>query len=134
MRSGPLLDSDLLPPATALCSTLGSVYTPGQYQTLLNQTLIPLTMIVAFILLRTRYSRGEVGGAVVVVVGASLAVIPAVAAGHSVAAVRWWAVLLYFASNIPMACSSVYKEMGFKDVHLDVYYLTTIVSVYQVLL
>lgn len=36
-------------------SSLGAAYTPGQYQTLINQTQIPFTMVAAFILLGTRY-------------------------------------------------------------------------------
>lgn len=37
---------------------------------------------------------------------------------------RWYAELLYFLSNIPVACSQVYKEKSFKADHIDVIYLT----------
>lgn len=43
------------------------------------------------------------------------------------------AVTLYILSNLPMAYSAVYKELGFKDLILECYLLTFWVSVYQFL-
>ena len=118
--------------AGTFLSSLGAVYTPGNYQTLLNQTLIPVTMVMATCLLRAKYRFGEVFGAMVVLSGASVAVIPSIInPGSAPTNFRVYAAVLYFASNIPMAFSACYKEIGFKDVQLDCFWLTMWVSLYQ---
>jgi len=114
-------------------SFLGAVYTPGQDQQLINQTLIPITMGLAFIILGSRYGRGEIIGAIIVLFGASLAVVPTIInpSKNASGVFKWWAGLLYFASNIPMAGSAIYKEHGFKNTELDCIYLTFWVSTWQ---
>ena len=89
-------------------------------------------MIVVFFLLGTRYSRGEVGGAFTVICGACLAVLPSLWSPSDGATVRWYCVLMYWLSNLPMAGSATYKEVAFKNAALDCFYLTMIVSAYQV--
>lgn len=42
-------------------------------------------------------------------------------------------IVLYIASMIPCAASNVYKEIGLKDVDLDIWYANAWVSVYQLL-
>ena len=44
-------------------AAMGAVDTPGQLQTLLNQSLVPCTMLASFALLGTRYGPRKVGGA-----------------------------------------------------------------------
>jgi hypothetical protein len=41
--------------------------------------------------------------------------------------------MLYFVSNLPIAFSIVYKEMGFQNMQVHVIYLTQMVSIYQLL-
>lgn len=89
-------------------------------------------MVVAFFLLGTRYSVGEVGGALVVIGGACLAVVPSLTGGDSAGAVRWYCVLMFWLSNLPMAGSATYKEVAFRIASLDCFYMTTMVSAYQV--
>ena len=116
-------------------TAMGAVGTPGQYQSLLNQTLIPLTMICSAILLRTRYNWRTVAGAALILAGAAVSVVPSILEPHHLAngtawngsgsnnnktatgggsttRLGYWAYLIYFASNIPMAMSAVYKEIG----------------------
>ena len=46
---------------------------------------------------------------------------------------RWYAVALYWLSNVPMALSAVYKEAHFAAQPMDVTYLTQWVSIWQML-
>ncbi len=59
---------------------LGACHTPGQDQSLLNQALIPVTMTLAFVYLKARYSRLEIFGAIIILGGATMAVLPSMIA------------------------------------------------------
>jgi len=114
-------------------TAMGAVYTPGVFQTLLNQTLIPCTMLFSYLLLRTKYAPWQIVGASVIVIGACVTIGPAVVLQGERASkqFRWYACLVYFFSNVPMAISSVYKEMSFRNEKIDVLYLTQWVSIFQ---
>lgn len=125
-------------------TAMGNVFTPGTYQTLINQSLIPATMIASFGFLGTRYSLGQIFAAVLIVGGAAVTIVPklldeargAPDAAHPYSAdeVRGYAVAMYWLSNVPMACSTVYKEARFSREPMDVTYLTQWVSIWQMLL
>ncbi|CAE8630246.1 unnamed protein product [Polarella glacialis] len=119
---------------------LGATYTPGSLTPLLNQLLIPFTMIVSAIGLRLKSRWQEKLGAGLIACGACLSVIPGLlsaanssALGGIVFEARWYAIVFYTLSNVPMAMSSCYKEATFEQRHLDVWYLTQWVSVFQFL-
>ena len=93
-------------------------HTTGQVQSLLNQTLIPCTMLCSAIYLRTRFSSVQLFGAALVLLGALFTVVApslgqtgATATANAAPTVtgRRSAELLYFLSNIPVACSQVGK-------------------------
>ena len=69
-----------------------------------------------------------------VVAGACLAIIPRLSHGNdgTHAAVGW--VALYFAADLPISLSAVYKDFAFKKGRLGVFYLTASVSWLQLLL
>lgn len=116
-----------------LCAAMGAVDTPGQLQTLLNQSLVPCTMIASTVLLGARYGRRKLFGALVILFGAGVVVAPALA-GPAMDARAAASILVYWGSNVPMALSAVYKEWRFssrEDVH--VMYLTQWVSTFQFL-
>jgi hypothetical protein len=113
-------------------TAMGTAYTPGPLQPLLNQTLIPFTMVASFFFLGTRYLKLELVGALCILLGACVSCIPNLTGTRDDS--RWYAILLYFCSNIPMACSAVYKEMNFNEATLDVWFLTQWVSIYQFLI
>ena len=125
-------------------TAMGAVFTPGQLQPLLNQSLIPATMLTSFVFLGTRYSPGQLAAAALLVGGAALSVLPklgvavpggtAETAAHPDDETRGYAVALYWLSNVPMACSAVYKEARFSREPMDVTYLTQWVSIYQMIL
>lgn len=113
---------------------LGTPYTPGSLTPLLNQLLIPFTMLSSVLYLRVRYRVKEAMGALLIVVGASLSVVPNVLSASSEdgpGQTRWYAVVLYALSNFPMAWSNCYKEGTFDGNTLDVWYLTQWVSIFQ---
>lgn len=120
-----------------LFTAFGSVHTPNAIQPLLNQTLIPFTMIFSYMFLHVRYHRYALLGALLIIVGASLTVFPCISGigeCKSSVSVEWYSVLIYTLSNVPMGLSAVYKEIAFKDVHVNVWYLCQWVSIYQFLL
>lgn len=115
-------------------TAMGAVYTPGQIQTLLNQCLIPLTMIASRIFLQKSFYKFELLGASLIIVGASIVVLPSIYLNpFQPSSFRPYSCIIYVASNIPMACSTVYKEYAFKNYKVNVYYLTQFVSIYQLL-
>ena len=113
-------------------TAMGAVYTPGQIQTLLNQCLIPLTLFASLMFLKSKYNIKQLVGAVVILAGAASVVIPSIVTqSFSSNEIRWYSCLVYVLSNVPMACSAVYKEHAFKNFRVNVYYLTQWVSIYQ---
>ncbi len=137
MRAFPqwkLLGMGVLDSFGTFFAAMGAVYTPGQYQLLLNQTLIPFTMAASAAFLGSRYRKLEMFSAALIVCGACVTVLPGVLWPSATGThTRWYAVLIYFLSNVPMACSAVYKELKFSEANLDVWYLTQWVSFYQLL-
>ena len=63
-------------------TAMGAVYTPGQFQTLLNQSLIPATMAASALFLHERYSTGQLGAAALLVSGAVISVVPSLLPSH----------------------------------------------------
>lgn len=114
-------------------TAMGALYTPLFLQQILNQTLIPLTMVASFVFLRVRYAWRAVLGAVLIFCGAAITVAGTVQHGSDSTHFKWYAAVIYFMSNVPMALSAVYKEVAFKEKTVDVWYLCWFVSTYQFL-
>ena len=118
---------------------MGSAYTPMQFQPILNQTLIPCTMLASFLVLNHRYRWQALCGSVLILGGATLSVGPTLFGSDAIATLKtenyhWYACVIYVFSNVPMACSAVCKERIFRGTKpLDVWYLTFWVSLYQFL-
>eukprot|EP00929_Paragymnodinium_shiwhaense_P001511 TRINITY_DN101744_c0_g1_i1.p1 TRINITY_DN101744_c0_g1~~TRINITY_DN101744_c0_g1_i1.p1 ORF type:complete len:456 (-),score=90.71 TRINITY_DN101744_c0_g1_i1:53-1420(-) len=113
---------------------LGTAYTPGSITPILNQLLIPFTVIVSTVYMKVRPGPKEMSGAGLIIFGACLSVVPTLL--HEDDArddIRWYAVVFYAMSNVPMAMSACYKESTFDDETLDVWYLTQWVSIFQFL-
>ncbi|KAF4711075.1 hypothetical protein FOZ63_030383, partial [Perkinsus olseni] len=116
-----------------LFSSIGGPSTPGQFQTVLNQTLIPVTMICSSLVLGTTYNGKSIGAAFIVFASACITVIPSLS-GTSIANCSGLSVFLYFLSNIPMALSNVYKESGFNNYAVGVWTMTAYVAAYQTII
>ena len=125
-------------------TAMGAVHTPGQLQPVLNQSLVPCTMVVSCVLLRSRYSWCHSLGAMLIVSGALVSLSPSLShhSGSGAAdsacvstgdCVRIYSIAIYWLSNVPMALSVVYKESRFHNETMDVCWLTQWVSIYQFL-
>jgi drug/metabolite transporter (DMT)-like permease len=85
---------------------------------LLTQLFIPLTLLLSALLLRTRYKRHEVAGAVVIIAGVLVAIVPTLLPKHahhtaahdthaasssppSSPSTKWYSVVIFAASTIP---------------------------------
>eukprot|EP00808_Paulinella_micropora_P025924 g9735.t1 len=117
---------------SSLFSAVGGASTDGQVQTLLNQAGIPMTMLLSYYLLSSTYTRGQHVGAGLIVLGAMLGAIPSGGAGSQATPSSTPIGTFIFAlSLLPNALSNVYKEGNFKDTTLDVYYMTTSITIFQ---
>lgn len=74
----------------------------------------------------------QVVGCLVVVGGTALTI--GGEFGHSGTNVVWYSVLVYALADVPIALSSVVKELAFKSTAIDVFFLTTVVSWIQLAL
>lgn len=104
----------------------------GSLVTLLMQSAIPFSMIISRLVLGTRYTAAQYSGAAVVVMGLVIVLLPSFihpAEGGGKNTIVWCIVLML--SCVPMALSSVYKEMNLDDVDIDVVYLNGWVAIFQ---
>ena len=124
-------------------AAMGAVYTSGAAQQLLNQTLIPWTMLTSFFMLGKGSTMQQMVGAGIILGGVGVVLTPHILASagvkaataetaayhtHSIVLV---ASIVYGMANLPFAISFAYKEFGFKDLNIHPVHLTQWVSVYQ---
>eukprot|EP01090_Pellita_catalonica_P023260 TRINITY_DN945_c0_g1_i1.p1 TRINITY_DN945_c0_g1~~TRINITY_DN945_c0_g1_i1.p1 ORF type:complete len:449 (-),score=34.02 TRINITY_DN945_c0_g1_i1:11-1315(-) len=119
-----------------LLQGIGNQYTPGQYQTLLNQLTIPITMVLSYYLLKARFSWWTILGATVIICGVLVTVIPSSSSGTSS---RWYSMLIYASATLFFSFSFIWKERLFKTKSIKLqtetispYDLTTYVAFYMV--
>jgi len=120
----------LLDACGTFLSSMGSVNTPGFLQTILNQTVIPITMVLSAKILKTGFTFSQVSGAVLIFIGALISSSSSLLSPSS-ARISPLPILFYAASTIPSAMSAVYKEHAFRNSNQDVMYMTQQVSIYQ---
>ncbi|OQS06890.1 Drug/Metabolite Transporter (DMT) Superfamily [Thraustotheca clavata] len=118
---------------------LGAFPTPhigGNFANVLDQLNLPFNMILSVFFLNTNYKRCHILGAILVLYGGLVNMIPLFTGGDTLnmpdPSVFW--ILLYISALIPAAASNVYKEIGLKDVDLDIWYANAWISFYQVAL
>ena len=114
-------------------AAMGANRTSGSMQQLLNQTLIPITMLLSWIFLGKKSGSLQVVGAVLIFLGAWVVLIPSAHNSTSYDGFAIMSNILYFMSNLPIALSCIYKEMAFRNVQVHVMHLTQWVSIYQLL-
>jgi len=142
-------------------SCVGGAFVGGAIQSLMNQTTIPITLLLSKIFLGSVYRRRQNIGSAIIVVGAICSVLPSLlpknteegndelnsyAESNGIyrfltettarSATTFSGVVVYFFSIIPGGFSNVYKEYAFKESEnpVDVYYMTTWVAFFQVVL
>lgn len=101
---------------------IGGVGTSGTMQQLLTQAIIPVTMIGSFIFLKERYSLIQIGGSLLIVAGVVLSLFPSLTGGSNTGNILW-ANMFFLSQAIPFAASNLYKDIAFKSVDMDVWYL-----------
>jgi len=102
---------------------IGGISTSGPMQQLLNQAIIPVTMIGAFAFLKERYSMIQIGGSLLIVGGVIISLVPSLQnKSDNTGNVLFWN-MFYLCQVIPFAASNVYKDVAFKSVDMDVWYL-----------
>lgn len=102
---------------------IGGIDTSGPMQQLLNQAIIPVTMVGAFFILKERYSWIQVGGSLLIVGGVVVSLLPSLLnKAANTGNVFFWN-MFYLCQVIPFAASNVYKDIAFKSVDMDVWYL-----------
>lgn len=109
-----------------------ATYLPGPLLILLGQAAIPVSMVISKYLLSAKYNKFQYTGALVVAAGIVTVLAPALAGGASGSNLALWSCVM-IASTIPMALSSVYKEMALGAQELDPIYLNGWIAVFQFL-
>lgn len=92
-------------------------------------------MALAYLFLHTRFRRGHLLGAVLVIYGGLVSMLP-ILNGEALAnapdpSVGW--IALFMAALVPIAASNVYKEKALKRAKLDIWYAGAWMSVYLAL-
>eukprot|EP00735_Rhodelphis_limneticus_P015197 TRINITY_DN937_c0_g1::TRINITY_DN937_c0_g1_i1::g.16154::m.16154 TRINITY_DN937_c0_g1::TRINITY_DN937_c0_g1_i1::g.16154 ORF type:complete len:425 (-),score=113.75,sp/Q9GSB0/CRTP1_DICDI/37.16/2e-73,CRT-like/PF08627.5/8.9e-14,CRT-like/PF08627.5/8.3e+03,DUF914/PF06027.7/5.3e-07,DUF914/PF06027.7/11,EamA/PF00892.15/2.9e+02,EamA/PF00892.15/2.7e-05,EamA/PF00892.15/4.2e+03,EamA/PF00892.15/4.3e+03,EmrE/PF13536.1/5.1e+03,EmrE/PF13536.1/3e-05,EmrE/PF13536.1/2.9e+03,EmrE/PF13536.1/4.1e+02,UAA/PF08449.6/31,UAA/P len=118
---------------SSILMVFGGNKTRGSTQTLLQQGVIPVTMLMSIAFLKQSYRPAQYLGALLIICGVGVDFYPK-AVGEDDSDTEetsfFWA-FLFFAANIPSALSSVYKEIAFTDSDLNIYYLQFWVAVWQ---
>ncbi|KAG7400015.1 hypothetical protein PHYBOEH_007083 [Phytophthora boehmeriae] len=139
MREFPHYKYALMALFDTLYNILGAFPTPhigGNLANVLNQLNLPFNMLLSYMFLQTRFKRGHILGSILVLYGGMVNMIP-VMTGQDNANIpdpsAGW-IILYIVSLVPAAASNVYKEIGLKDVDLDIWYANIWISFYQLII
>jgi hypothetical protein len=126
--------------ASATLGAIAGAYCPGGVQTILNQLIIPLTMIAAVLVLGTNFDRHQIWGSSFILFGSIVAssnyLFGSVASVSSASAPSESmslsaSIVLYFFSILPCACSNIYKERIMKEMDMNEVHTSTVVSFWQ---
>ncbi|EER00785.1 transporter protein CG10, putative [Perkinsus marinus ATCC 50983] len=94
----------------------GNAYVPGYLQTILQQTIIPFTMILSVLICGTRYGAQHILGVVIIIVGVAIQLGPLVSSSEdsptSTTTSLFWSVV-YLIAPLPVAVAAVYQESEF---------------------
>ncbi len=116
-------------------STFPTPHLGGDTMNAIQQVVLPMNMVLAYLFLKTRYHKVHLIGGTLTVFGALINFIPAMTgqtasnAGPDSTNVGW--ITLAVLSMLPAAASNVYKEIGLKDADLDVWYANAWIGVWQ---
>ena len=130
----------LLDGASSTLSTVSGAFCPGELQTILNQSIIPMTMVSAYAFIHTKFQGFQIWGSCLIILGAIVASSDyffvsggdddqsaQTTRGHPVA------IMIFIMSILPSAFSNVYKEKCMKEDDMNEVHTTTFVSFWQIL-
>jgi hypothetical protein len=118
-----------------ILSTLPVQHIGGSMANVLSQTVLPINMLLAYAFLGTRYKNCHYLGALLVVYGVLVKMMPVLfnldgEGGGSMGGGVGWICLLVF-SQFFSAGSNVFKEIGLKGVDMDEWYMNLWVALWQ---
>lgn len=122
--------------ASGFLSTIGGAFVAGSLQNLLNQCIIPATILMSYLFLNEKVSRTQALGSLGIVAGASVSALPALLSQTNTAKTTTTGVVVFLLGIFPSAASNVYKECAFRnadDLSVDINLLSAIVATFQVL-
>lgn len=108
----------------------------GTLVILLLQSAIPISMVFTRLLTSKRYKPYNYAGALAVIAGIAIVLVPKIVDDHSAggssggAGLLEWSLVLVV-SCVPMALSSVYKEVALGSADCDVWHMNGQVALYQ---
>lgn len=135
----------------------GSIHITGSQQAQLSNSIIPVTMIVSYIWTKERFTIYQILGATIILLGMATSIIPNInnnkksPTTNDIIDVQninnnnnntitdeknstsFFFLSLFIQSSVPAALSSVYKEVTFNNIDIDVNYLQAWVAIWQVL-
>lgn len=111
----------------SIMQIFSATYLPGPLLILLAQAAIPVSMGISKYLLKAKYSYPQYAGALVVAGGIMCVLAPSLSSGGGSIV---WAIVVML-STVPMALSSVYKEIALGEREVDPMYLNGWVAVFQ---
>lgn len=129
--------------ASATLGAIAGAYCPGGMQTILNQLIIPLTMIGAVLVLGTRFDRHQIWGSSFIIFGSIVASssyffnspTPSSSSSSDPSSSSFMSlsasITLYFFSILPCAMSNIYKERVMKEMDMNEVHTSTVVSFWQ---
>jgi hypothetical protein len=103
-------------------------------QTLLPQGVLPLTMAFSVCLLKARFRLGQLFGAFVILAGVVFVVVPLFSQPSDGGDTSAFFGVVIFAANVPGALSSIWKQVSLQKLDIDVFYLNTIITLWQVVI
>ena len=128
MSKRPFFVMGLLDAIAGIMQIFAATYLDGPLLILLSQAAIPVSMAISSYLIKAKYSYMQYLGAVVVAIGIAVVLLPSITGEGNVL----WSVMMIL-STIPMALSSVYKEIALGDQQLDPIFLNGWIAVFQFL-
>jgi drug/metabolite transporter (DMT)-like permease len=128
MPKKPFLVMGTLDAIAGIMQIFSSTYLPGPLIILLSQAAIPVSMVISKYMLKAQYNMYQYFGALVVVAGIMTVLAPTLSGSGSVL----WAIMMIL-STVPMALSSVYKEIALGETELDPIYLNGWIAVFQLM-
>ena len=163
IRHSVYLNMASMDAASATLGAIAGAFCPGALQTVINQMIIPVTLIGSYIMVGTRYKTNQLLGSSTIVLGAIIAssdyliqiIAPmdnemdstGISTGTGTAPTSRYlghtathgmsvpiAIFVYFISMIPSAFSNIYKETQMKTHDMNEVHTSTIVSFWQLMI
>jgi drug/metabolite transporter (DMT)-like permease len=139
----------LLNAANGIFVIFANPHVPGCLQTLLSQAVIPFTLVLAKLVLRSSFTWEHYAGALLIAAGifievgpgttstattdaSSAAAVAASSSGSTVSPLMVWWVVAFGAAQLPAAMQSIYQEIAFAQAKVNVVYMMAWSSLGQV--